>query len=169
LPATNADIAADQYELAEDILAANGYRHYEISNWALPGRECRHNLVYWRNRPYLGIGVAAHSCLDGHRTANTTDLDCYIGGPETGIRDLDEEIGSNLELAESVILGLRLSDGIRFDDVSRRFGKDILVLYRPQIREMESCGLLEVAGDSLKLTRRGRLLSNEVFWRFLPD
>ncbi len=85
------------------------------------------------------------------------------------IKDMDEEISSDLEMAESVILGLRLSDGILFDDVSRRFGKDILVQYRPQIREMEDCGLLEVSGGNMKLTRRGRLLSNEVFWRFLPD
>jgi oxygen-independent coproporphyrinogen III oxidase len=169
LPAPDPDIAADQYELAEDILSARGYLHYEISNWALPGHECRHNLVYWQNRPYLGIGVAAHSCLDGHRTANTSNLDLYLAGSVSDVKDLDEEIGPDLELAESVILGLRLSDGIRFDDVSRRFGKDILVRYRPQIREMENCGLLEEAGGNLKLTRRGRLLSNEVFWRFLPD
>jgi oxygen-independent coproporphyrinogen-3 oxidase len=169
LPASDPDTAADQYELAEDFLAAHGYRHYEISNWSLPGRQCLHNLVYWQNRPYLGVGVAAHSCLDGHRSANTASLERYLDGGLSDIKELDEEIGPELELAESVILGLRLSDGIRVDDVSRRFGKNILTFYRPRIQEMEDCGLLELAGDNLRLTNRGRLLSNEVFWRFLPD
>ena len=68
LPAPDPDLSADLYELAEDRLAANGYKHYEISNWARPGRECRHNLAYWRNLPYLGVGLAAHSCLNGHRS-----------------------------------------------------------------------------------------------------
>lgn len=160
LPAIDPDLAADQYELAEDMLAAGGYRHYEISNWAKPGRECRHNLAYWRNEPYLGIGVAAHSCLDGHRFANTPSLDGYLSAALPP-RELDEKIGPDLRQAESVILGLRLDTGVAVAGFKDR--------YRRTVVEMTDLGLMEYSGDNIKLTRRGRLLSNEVFWRFLPD
>ncbi len=171
LPAIDPDLSADQYELAEDLLLKDGYRHYEISNWARPGRECRHNITYWRNQPYLGVGVGAHSYLKGHRIANTESLDGYLAafsGRVPPVPDLDEEIGPDLALAETVILGLRLDGGVCVDDIRSRFGIDILARYRPQIEEMAGHGLLESAGRHLQLTRRGRLLSNEVFWRFLP-
>ncbi|MFC2022253.1 radical SAM family heme chaperone HemW [Chloroflexota bacterium] len=165
------DVSADHYELADDLLAAQSYSHYEISNWAIVGRECRHNLTYWRNLPYLGVGVAAHSCLDGRRLANTKSLDKYLAdfsGKSSQVLELDEEINPELELAETAILGLRLCEGIDLDDIHRRFGIDILVHYRQQVEEMVDAGLLEQADRHIKLTRRGRLLSNEVFWRFLP-
>jgi oxygen-independent coproporphyrinogen-3 oxidase len=171
LPEIDPDISADQYELAEDMLAAHGYNHYEISNWSLPGRECRHNITYWRNLPYLGIGVAAHSCIDGHRLANTGSLDKYVTG-FSGITpppEMDEEINPGLELAETVILGLRLCEGISADYLQRRFGIDIRAHYRRQVEEMAGAGLLAQADGHISLTRRGRLLSNEVFWRFLPE
>ncbi len=171
LPAIDPDLAAEQYELAEDLLLKHGYLHYEISNWARPGWECRHNVTYWRNLPYLGVGVGAHSYLNCHRIANTKSLEGYIAafsGREPPVPDLDEEIVPDLELAETVILGLRLGDGVCADDIRSRFGIDILARYRPQIEEMAGFGLLVSAGSRLQLTRRGRLLSNEVFWRFLP-
>ena len=171
-PGLDPDISADQYELAEDLLAAHGYGHYEISNWAMAGLECRHNLTYWRNLPYLGVGVAAHSYLDGHRLANTTSLDKYLAdfSEETSAEpEMDEEINPELELAETAILGLRLCEGIDPADFRRRFDVDIRAYYRPQIEEMVEAGLLEQAEGRIRLTRRGRLLSNEVFWRFLPE
>jgi oxygen-independent coproporphyrinogen-3 oxidase len=160
VPAIDSDLAADQYELAEDMLAAHGFRHYEISNWAEPGRECRHNLVYWWNEPYRGIGVAAHSCLDGHRFANTSNLEKYLAAALPP-QDLDEVITPGLRLAETIILGLRLDAGIAAASVAGR--------HRQTVAEMTDLGLMESCGESLRLTRRGRLLSNEVFWRFLPD
>jgi oxygen-independent coproporphyrinogen III oxidase len=172
LPEVDDDMAADQYELAEDLLAAHGYIHYEISNWALPGKACRHNLVYWHNLPYLGIGVAAHSCLGGHRFANTSSLDKYLA--DNRARDpwqpeMDEVIDPALELAETIILGLRLGEGIMKETINRRFGIDIMERFRPQIEEMAGAGLMEQSNGHLSLTPRGRLLSNEVFWRFLPE
>ncbi len=171
LPVPDPDRSADLYEMADDRLAANGYKHYEISNWARPGRECLHNLVYWRNHPYLGVGLAAHSCLNGHRLANTKNLDKYLAGysgDAPPAPEMDEEISPQLELAETVILGLRLVDGINADDIDRRFGIDIFEHYRKQIEEMIAAGLMEKDNRILKLTRRGLLMSNEVFWRFLP-
>lgn len=172
LPGIDPDFAADQYELAEDLLAAAGYRHYEISNWALAGRECRHNLFYWHNQPYLGAGVAAHSWLGGHRLANTSSLDDYLAAYAGNMvlpPDMDEEIGPETELAETVILGLRLDEGVSVDDIHDRFGIDVTARYGGVIEAMTAAGLLEYTGGRLHLTRRGRLLSNEVFWRFLPD
>jgi oxygen-independent coproporphyrinogen III oxidase len=172
LPIVNSDLAADQYELAEDLLAAHGYDHYEISNWAKPGYECRHNLVYWYNLPYLGVGVAAHSCLGGHRLANTSDLDKYLRdftSQSPWKPEMDEVINPTLELAETVILGLRLGNGIDNKTINSRFGIDIMERFRPQIEEMTTAGLMERSDGHLRLTPRGRLLSNEVFWRFLPE
>ncbi|MBI4334347.1 MAG: radical SAM family heme chaperone HemW [Chloroflexi bacterium] len=170
LPAPDPDAAAQQYEFAEDFLDAGGYRHYEISNWSKEGFECRHNLVYWKNEPYLGIGVAAHSYVDGRRLANTSDIAEYITAMAQGRTAIvqDEEIGPDLDLSETVILGLRLVEGIKYTDLWRRFGIDSLRRYRRQVRELLQAGLLESDGTFLRLTRRGRLLGNEVFWRFLP-
>jgi oxygen-independent coproporphyrinogen-3 oxidase len=164
LPAIDPDLAADQYELAEDLLEASGYHHYEISNWARPGRECRHNLAYWLNRPYLGFGVAAHSSRDGRRYANTASLDDYLAALSHGAlpeKALDEAISPGLRLAETVILGLRLDSGIPAADISDR--------HRQTVGEMTDLGLMEYSDGNIRLTRRGRLLSNEVFWRFLPE
>jgi oxygen-independent coproporphyrinogen III oxidase len=164
VPAIDSDLAADQYELAEDMLAAGGYRHYEISNWARPGFECRHNLVYWHNRPYLGVGVAAHSSRDGHRCANTSNLDDYLAAFSRGVlpeKSLDEAINPVLRRAETVILGLRLDSGVAAADIGYR--------HRQIVLEMTDLGLMEYSDGNVRLTRRGRLLSNEVFWRFLPE
>ena len=171
VPPIDPDITADQYELAQDTLEEQGYNHYEISNWAKEGYECRHNLVYWHNQPYLGAGVAAHSYIDGHRLANTTDLASYLNAFSCNLRpawELDEEIGPELQLSETVILGLRLSEGIGLDDIKHRFGIDLLRHYEQQVDETAALGLLEYSEQRIRLTRRGRLLGNEVFWRFLP-
>ena len=171
IPDIDHDLSADQYEVAEDILAVHGYQHYEISNWAREGRECHHNMVYWRNQPYLGVGAAAHSYLDGRRLANSNSLDTYMAAFANGARpapDMDQKISPQLQLAETVILGLRLCEGVNLDNIRSRFGIDIRAWYRQQIGACVDYGLLEHADGHIKLTRRGRLLSNEVFWRFLP-
>jgi oxygen-independent coproporphyrinogen III oxidase len=166
------DISADEYELAEEVLEKAGFRHYEISNWAKAGMECRHNLVYWNNLPYLGVGVAAHSCLNGHRLANTDDLDRYLADfsdrPHVN-PVMDERISPDLALAETVILGLRLSSGIAPEDIQRRYGISLTAKFHDQIDEMTDAGLLEQVDGKIRLTPRGRLLSNQVFWRFLPE
>ncbi|MCD6567745.1 MAG: radical SAM family heme chaperone HemW [Dehalococcoidia bacterium] len=172
VPPPDPDLSADQYELAEELLAAHSYQHYEISNWAREGRECRHNLVYWHNMPYLGIGVAAHSYLDGHRFANTRDLDRYLKALSHDvplIREMSEEIGPKMKLAETVILGLRLNSGVRLDDIRARFSVDLRDRYHQEIDELTCLGLLENDAGGIRLTSRGRLLANEAFWRFLPE
>jgi oxygen-independent coproporphyrinogen III oxidase len=172
LPYAEPDLAAEQYELTESMLADCGYRHYEISNWAKEGSECRHNMTYWINKPYVGMGVSAHSWMGNHRLANTDNLDEYLA---SFVRNLpllpamDESISPDLELAETVILGLRLDTGVEIDDINNRFNIDLMAHYGQTIEELMEAGLLESAGGRLTLTARGRLLGNEVFWRFLPD
>ena len=182
LPQPDADLAADIYLLASDHLAREGYTHYEISNWALPGKECRHNLTYWKNGAYLGFGAGAHSHLGGYRWANILSPTEYVANLDraktskaqqpgflTPVTGSIEPIDRNLEIAESVILGLRLEEGIGFASFTHRFGIELPVLYRQQIKELTGVGLIAADGRGIRLTPRGRLLGNEVFLRFLPQ
>ncbi|MFA5628874.1 MAG: radical SAM family heme chaperone HemW [Dehalococcoidales bacterium] len=171
-PEISPDTAAEQYELAEKLLKNHGYTHYEISNWAKPGAECCHNLVYWQGGRYLGIGVAAHSFIENRRTANTADLDQYLDALSCGKpppQELNEIIPVEIDIAESVILGLRLCGGIDLSHFQKRFNIDIMEWYKEPIGELLNIGLIETDKNLIRLTPHGRLLGNEVFWRFLPD
>jgi len=188
LPPPDADLAADMYLWAEDALASAGYQHYEISNWALPGRQCRHNLAYWLNEPYLGLGAGAHSCFDGFRFANVKEPHRYIALVEESAKG-DGRLAEGLApflaglghiasverttaartMTETVVLGLRLVEGLPLEEFRRRFGQDLMSAYGPQVEELEVLGLLERGDGCLRLTTRGRLLGNEAFQRFLPD
>jgi len=188
LPPPDADLAADMYLWAEDALAAAGYQHYEISNWALPGRQCRHNLAYWLNESYLGLGAGAHSCFGGFRFANVKDPHRYIPLVEESAKGhgrLAESLAPFLAglghiasveqttaartMTETVVLGLRLVEGLPLEEFRRRFGQELMSAYGPQVEELEVLGLLERSDGCLRLTTRGRLLGNEAFVRFLPD
>ncbi len=188
-PKPDDDLAADMYEMAEAMLDAAGYAHYEISNWALKSPQSRvqsptsnfqpptsnlqsrHNLTYWLNEPYLGFGAGAHSYFDGARFSTVLSPIEYIARVERGesVVAMREEIGRDLEMAETMFLGLRLSEGITLARFRARFGIDAREKYAGEIKEVEAIGLLEHAAGNLRLTPRGRLLSNQVFWRFLPD
>ncbi len=177
LPAPDPDLAAEMYTLAEETLDKAGYVHYEISNWAQPGHECHHNLTYWRNRSYLGLGAGAHSYFDRRRWHNVLSPAEYINRLEAGWQgplppsvEGMEEVDEPLEMAETMILGLRLvQEGVGLADFRGRFGRELMDVYGREIEEMEQAGLLEVDGERILLTARGRLLGNEVFQRFLPE
>jgi len=178
------DAQAAMYTESEERLEAAGYEHYEISNWARPGRRCRHNLTYWETRPYLGLGAGAHSYLGGCRFANTPLPKEYIelirasGPPEERAGGLDlsrmpqvtslERLDAQTEMADTVILGLRLTEGVALDGLRERFGVGLEERYAQEISELTGLGLLELGGGRLRLTKRGRLLANEAFLRFLP-
>jgi oxygen-independent coproporphyrinogen-3 oxidase len=182
------DVAAEMYEAAEDMLSRAGYGHYEISNWSLPGRECAHNLIYWRNEPYLGFGAGAHSSLPldavregwllqarlpGDRWTRFSSVrrpDDFIAACQRGqsaVADL-ETLGVSSIMAQTMFLGLRLlEEGVAFDSFASRFGRDLRSVYKPQLRELEASGLIIVNATRMCLTKRGHLLGNEVFQRFL--
>ncbi|MBM3949314.1 MAG: radical SAM family heme chaperone HemW [SAR202 cluster bacterium] len=187
LPEPDADVAADMYLAAEEVMGSLGYRHYEISNWAKPGRESRHNLTYWRNEPYLGIGPGAHSYLAGLRFANLKPPREYVTRIEaiaTPLRaehldvsavrsipvvDSVEAIGPRLEMAETMMMGLRLDTGISLTGFQRRFGTTLAHAYGSEIADLTADGLVEQGGGVLRITARGRLLGNRVFSRFFVD
>lgn len=164
------DLMADMYERAHQLMSAAGLVRYEVSNWARTGHEAQHNLVYWHNRHYIGAGAGAHGYLDGARYSNELLPARYIKRLETGqLSEVEREtLPPELERAETVILGLRLDVGVGRAEFFERFGQDPVDLYGGIFEEMEGAGLLVWNGDRLKLTERGRLLSNEVFQRLLP-
>ncbi len=185
VPEPDPDLAADMYLMAQDAMRQSGYRHYEISNWAIPGFESRHNLTYWRNQPYLGVGPGAHSYLPPCRFFNLKPPREYISRMQElaiaaqphsrifaeAIRNMPvvadvEEIDRKLEMAETLMMGLRLDDGVSVADFVHRFGETPAHVYGDTIAELTSLGLLETADGCLRLTPRGRILGNEVFRRF---
>jgi oxygen-independent coproporphyrinogen-3 oxidase len=163
-------LAVDQYLLAEELLEAAGYRHYELSSWARPGHEARHNLAYWLRRPYTGIGAGAHS-YDGlsRRAWNGGDLDSYLSALADGrLPPHDgEELGERERALEAVALGLRLVDGLDRDAFATEFGNDPLDRYAAAVEEGTARGLLTASGGRLRLTARGRVLANEALAAFV--
>ena len=191
------DKTADFYLAACERLDAAGVRQYEISNFAREGRESRHNLKYWTRQPYLGFGVDAHSMLEAAtdpyvlvRAAETRS------GPENGGSPACEALAADMEavrfatpdslekyvagaplipapvsresaLEETFFLGLRLTAGVDLEQVREKFGSEMLRPAMAAISELAGAGLVECAGRRVRLTTRGRLLSNEVFERFL--
>jgi oxygen-independent coproporphyrinogen-3 oxidase len=170
LPSPDPDLAAAMYELAEARLAEAGYVHYEISNWALAGRECQHNMTYWRNQPYLGMGAGAHSFDGRFRYYNVLSPEEYIRRIKTGQEPAMERtrIDRVTEMSETMIMSLRLNEGVSFEAFEERFGLSMVRVYSDEIRQLIELGLLDANGSNLHLTARGRLLGNEVFERFLP-
>jgi oxygen-independent coproporphyrinogen-3 oxidase len=171
VPRQDESLAADQYRLAERLLADAGYRHYELSSWARPGRESRHNAAYWARRAYTGVGAGAHS-YDGRaeRSWNTRDIDAYLAGIESGERPLagHETLDEDTRAFEAVALGLRRVDGISRRAFEAEFGTDPMERYADAVADGRRTELLEADGDVLRLSARGRLLASEVLVAFAP-
>ena len=165
-PTPDDDLAATMYEVMCERLAATGYKQYEISNFAWPGFESRHNTKYWLLEPVYGFGVSAHS-FDGHkRYANERDTNCYVQAIESSGNAETSRYAVN-QISESIFLGLRLNCGINIEELSARFNVSIANQYRSEFEELQELGLLETVNPNLRLTNKGRLYSNEVFQRFV--
>ena len=180
-PALDDDLAADMYTWALHELETNGYRHYEISNWAAKRKLrsghieedyalCHHNLTYWLDKPYIGLGAGAHSYLEQRRYWNKTYPEDYIRCLWVGQSPVEgeEAIDRATEMAEVMILGLRLMEGVSYERFAARFGCDLRDIYRNALGSLEGLGLLHVGPECVRLTERAYLLGNEVFERFLP-
>jgi oxygen-independent coproporphyrinogen-3 oxidase len=159
------DAMAEFYEQACERLAAAGYAHYEISNWALPERESRHNLKYWRREPYLGLGAGAHSFSGTQRWANAHDAAAYVGAMQQGRIPVEqvEAVGAGEALNEELFLGLRLLEGIDFADIEQRYN----VKLAPRLEGLRTAGLLEMEGTRVRLAAGRVAVSNEVFVELL--
>jgi len=169
LPMPAEDDVAAMYRAGCQRLSAAGYRRYEISNWARPGKESSHNLIYWRNQPYLGIGAGAAGSWHGGRYKITSDLDAYIQGTAAGRVPLaeDEAIDRRRAMSDTMILGLRLDEGVSTREFRRRFGVEPTAIFGDALTWAKRWGLLEWTTGRLRLTEQGVLLSNEVFERLL--
>jgi oxygen-independent coproporphyrinogen-3 oxidase len=185
------DLAADLYETAMSTLAEAGYWQYEVSNWALrhdqedqphmPARACRHNLLYWRNAEYLGIGPGAHSHLRsrspagqivGRRWGNRKPVAGYTRRIRQGeeVTEFEEVIGDRLAMGETMMLGLRLIDeGVAFDRFQTLHAADLRTLFGGEMVDLQRSALLQLDDERVRLTPKGLMVGNRVFARFLPD
>lgn len=175
VPTPDDDLAADMYDLATQMLGQAGYAQYEISNWSKPDFECRHNLQYWRNLPYLGLGPGAHGYAGGVRYATLLAPMQYIKTmrerahesfiyPRTPATVDEVMVSREDEIAETLIMGLRLTQrGIVRGEFVQRFGVDLTDYHRSVIDQFTARGLLHVDDERVRLTAEGRMLSNLVF------
>jgi oxygen-independent coproporphyrinogen-3 oxidase len=165
-PMPDENLAAEMYELMLDKVAAGGYEQYEISNFARPGFESRHNSKYWRLEPVYGYGVSAHSFDGFQRYANERDTAKYVQRiEEFGTAEAMRERTS--AASEFVFLGLRLNKGIDLAEYKDRFSVDLQEKYSVELSELSDAGLIAIDGTDFRLTRRGMLFSNEVFRIFI--
>ena len=152
------EIDRDMYELARQTLAEHGFHQYEISNFAREGYACRHNVGCWTRVPYLGFGCAAHSFFEECRAMNPSELDAYLAGEEPKT----EQISKEKARFESMMLGLRMTRGVKDEDFTRMHGMGIREAFGEKLDRPISGGLLEWHEGALRLTRRGMDLENSV-------
>lgn len=156
---------ADSYDLARELLAGAGYEHYEISNWAKPGRASRHNLKYWRREPYLGFGAGAHSFSGITRWANAHDSAEYVAAIQAGRPPAEqiEPVSEQQAHEEEVFLGLRQLNGINLDQIESVYAASL----NEKISALQAAGLLEREGSIVRLAPKKLSISNEVFVELL--
>jgi oxygen-independent coproporphyrinogen-3 oxidase len=155
------DEMAEFYEAACAFLEAEGYHHYEISNWGKPGFESRHNLKYWRREAYLGFGAGAHSFSGTERWANAHDAAEYVAAISDGRLPVEqhEVLSSEGALEEELFLGLRQLEGIDLGRIEREYG----VAVGPRFERLTSAGLVERRGNMMRLVAEKLSVANEVF------
>ena len=165
LPLPSEDTECDMYYLACDLLKNRGYHHYEISNYAKPGLESRHNKKYWTEKEFIGVGLSAYSYLDGERFGNTKDLQKYLCG--SGISEFSERIDIETRKYEYVMLALRLSDGISLSEYKDLFSEDFTSGREETIARLASGGYINSNNDSISLTEKGFYVSNYIITELL--
>ena len=173
------DLAADQYELACTLLAEHGYDHYEISNWAKPGKACEHNLTYWRNGEYLGLGAGAHGHAAGVRYQIVKQPRVYLrrleeaaapGYPLSTAVAASHPVSRAEAISDTMMTQLRLlNEGLDLAAFEAKFGQSVAEVYDGTLEQMVEWDLVGVANGRLRLTQKGWFLSNQVFYRFMLD
>jgi oxygen-independent coproporphyrinogen-3 oxidase len=169
LRAIDDELTVEMYFALMDEAERRGFEHYEISNWARPGFESRHNLKYWIGAPYWAFGVSAAGYDGQARWSNTRNIHEYLAKIESGQTPLAErvELDDDDRQSENLFLRLRLKDGVDLNEHFRRFGVDALERYRDEIERLREAGLIELGENRLKISRAGTVLANEVFAAFV--
>ena len=177
-PLPDEDTDREMYHFTKDFLAEHGYLRYEISNYALAGRECRHNSGYWTGHPYLGFGIGAASYVNGTRFSNDSDLSEYLkafpgdrshGGPAGTARAEQHRLSGEEQMEEFMFLGLRMTAGVKDQVFFERFGEKISDIYGPVLDRHISQGVLERTEGGYRLTDRGVDVSNYVLADYLLE
>ena len=165
--------SACMYEKSAEMLGASGYEQYEIANFARPGFRSRHNSGYWQRRPYLGFGAGAHSYLRlpgaGIRFSNTERAEDYLQMISRGCLPTSESrnLSCDEAMAEYLYLGLRQTEGVRLDRFYKEFSMSFQEAFGTACSDLFAAGLLEIRDGFLRLTEKARIISNQVFVRFL--
>jgi oxygen-independent coproporphyrinogen-3 oxidase len=169
LRAIEDELTVAMYFALVDEAERRGFEHYEISNWAWPGSESRHNLKYWAGAPYWAFGVSAAGYDGWTRWSNTRNIHEYLAKIESGQTAIVErvELDDDDRQSENLFLRLRLKDGVDLDEHLRRFGVNALERYRDEIERLREAGLVELGENRLKISRAGAVLANEVFAAFV--
>jgi putative oxygen-independent coproporphyrinogen III oxidase len=163
------DATADLYERASDLMTSRGFEHYEISNFARPGHRSRHNVKYWTDQEYLGFGPSAHSYVGGERWSNAPDLRAYVARGGADAERRLEKPGRLARGVEALVAGMRLLEGVDLEALRGRYDPRLPGPEDAVVAELRRSGLVEMENGRLKLTRRGRLVSNEVLERLAPS
>lgn len=160
---------AELYGLAIETLEGAGYEQYEISNFARPGHRCAHNLNYWANGEYVGLGVGAASYRGGVRSVHTRSLEAYVGAATQGgpIPSESERLEGRRRAGEAMMLALRTAQGVSLSGFKERYGIDVMADYASVVTQFSRTGLLERVGDAVRLTQRGRFVANDVCGAFI--
>lgn len=163
------DAAAGLYDEASRLLESRGFEHYEISNFSRPGHRSRHNLKYWTDQPYLGFGPSAHSYMGERRWANASDLRDYLARRGEGCARIEDVRSRARRAIEAFVAGLRLAEGVDLETLAARYGDSFATPDDATIDSLAEAGFLVRGAGRLRLTQRGRIVSNEVFERLLPS
>lgn len=159
----------DMYNWAINYLEESGFEHYEIANFARPYKRSMHNLIYWQNKPYLGIGAGAYSFIKGYRYMNYENPARYTKEIMSGKLPVDngEKLSLRKRMIETIILGLRTKDGVGYKKYKTRFGVNLNDIFSKQVNKLVNLGLLQKDDFKIKLTKRGIFLANTVFREFV--
>lgn len=165
------DAQAEMYDLAKEVLGREGYRHYETSNFSLPGYECQHNLGYWQGMEYLGLGPGAVSFIKNRRWKNYEDLGYYEQRLAQKVQPVDPEEDESLTVhqrwVERIILGLRLAEGINLEGFKKEFGQDLRDIYPSVLERYLKVGIFLLEGTSLKMKSDYWFVANSVLQEFI--
>ncbi len=158
----------NQYKYTKNYLELKGYKHYEISNFAKPHYESKHNMNCWEQKQYIGFGLAAHSYINGCRYSNTCDLDEYLNSNSQDVKIIHEKQNKVDMQKEYMLLGLRKIDGIKISKFKEKFAENPIYIFRNELQKLVKNKLLEVDLNDIKLTNKGIDFANLVWEEFVP-